>query len=134
MNFFDIVEAWIKQQSDEAEKRLQEIEDKYEGYSLEDICNMAGDEMNLWNPSDEECENYHWFISAWKYGDWSPGFWTDPSPGSLLKDMSYVLSAVTWNVYNLYEFAQSRGKVKLEPIRYLVTEVKQLTDKIYMEV
>lgn len=133
MNFVDTIEAWVKQQSDEAEKRLQEIEDKYEGFSLEDICEMAGDEMNSWNPSDEECEKYHWFISAWKYGDWSPGFWINPSPGSMLKDMSYVLSAVTWNIYNLYEFAKSRGKVKLEPIRYLVTDVKQLTDKIYME-
>lgn len=133
MNFYDTVEAWVKQQSDEAEKRLQEIGDKYEGYSLEEICEMAEDEMWSWNPSDEELQNYPSLVLAWKYGEWTPRFWIDPSPGSLLKDMSYVLSAVTWNIYNLYEFAKSRGKVKLEPIRYLVTDVKQLTDKIYME-
>lgn len=133
MNFFDKVEAWVKQQSDEAEKRLQEIGGKYEWISLEDICEMAEDEMGLWNPSDEELQNYPGFILDWKYGEWTPRFWIDPSHGSMLKDMSYVLSAVEWNVYNLYEFAKSRGKVKLELIRYLVTDAKQLTDKIYME-
>lgn len=133
MTFYDKTRSWIKQQSDEAERRLETLGNKYDGYSLEDLCKMARDEMNEWNPSDEELAQCPSFIIDWKYNDWSTGFWIDPSTGSLLKDVTYVVSAVEWNVCNLYEFAKSRGKVKLEPIRYLVPESSQLNDVIYIK-
>lgn len=128
---WDDINAWVERQTAEAERRIAELGDKFEGRSIPEIVVAAGDLMSEWDPSDETLEATGMdFIVDWKYGDWNPGAWLEPRPGSLIKEMSYVPAAVEWNVYNLYLFAESRGRVPLNPLKHYATTAAELKEVV----
>ncbi len=116
ISVFDLAEGFVRRQEALADELIEELPDTQSTCTFDmykECWYLAKEWMK-----DEDCSLIE-DIKDWVlYGEYCPyGCNLDPSPGSLMKSMSYCAVAVDYNVRLLHQHLKTKGVVKYRPLR-----------------
>ena len=116
VSIFDLAEGFVKRQealADELIKKLPDTQSISTFDMYRDCCTLVGEWMK-----DKDC-SLDEDIKDWALYDefWPLGCDINPSPGSLMKSISYCAVAADYNVRLLHQHLKTKGAVPYRPIR-----------------
>ncbi len=116
ISIFDLAEGFVMRQEALADELIKKLPDT-QSISTFDMYQECGRLATEWM-KDKDC-SLDGDIKDWALYDeyWPYGCDINPSPGSLMKSMSYCAVAADYNVRLLHQHLKTKGAVPYRPIR-----------------
>jgi hypothetical protein len=116
ISIFDLAEGFVKRQEALADELIKELPDT-QSICTFDMYQECGRLANEWM-KDKDC-SLDGDIKDWAlYNEfWPCGCDINPSPGSLMKSLSYCAVAADYNVRLLHQHLKTKGAIKYRPLR-----------------
>ena len=116
ISVFDLAENFVRRQEALADELIKELLDTQSTCTF-DMYQECGRLAQEWMKDkdcslDEDIKDWALYDEHWPYG-----CNINPSPGSLMKSMSYCAVAADYNVRLLHQHLKTKGAVPYRPIR-----------------
>ena len=116
ISIFDLAEGFVMRQEALADELIKELPDTQSTCTF-DMYKECWDLAKEWM-KDADCSLIKDLKDWVLYGEYCPyGCNLDPSPGSLMKSLSYCAVAADYNVRLLHQHLKTKGAVPYRPIR-----------------